>query len=99
MAATAFITLVRTFAEEIGAIVWDGIPLGGARVISTQLDSKGFLNKVRRLSPAVVYLSPDSNTVAVAIARVTRCSIEAYATLISGDDLPLPYGLGGAVRQ
>jgi hypothetical protein len=71
MRTRAFTELVTTFAQEVGAIVWDGIPSGGATVVWTG-DSKSFLNKVRRLNPAVVYLSPDVNSVAVAAAGVVH---------------------------
>lgn len=71
MRTRAFTDLVTTFAQEAGAIVWEGIPSGGATVAWTG-DSRSFLNKVRRLDPAVVYLSPDSNTVAVAVAGVVH---------------------------
>lgn len=71
MRTRAFTDLVTTFAQEVGAIVWEGIPSGGATV-AWMGDSKSFLNKVRRLDPAVVYLSPDSNSVAVAVAGVVH---------------------------
>jgi len=71
MRTRAFTDLVTTFAQEVGAIVWEGIPSGGATV-AWMSDSKSFLNKVRRLHPALVYLSPDSNSVAVAVAGVVH---------------------------
>jgi hypothetical protein len=83
MANRALTARVKTFAQEVGAVIWEGIPVGGAQVKWLEGDIVSFLNKVRRFAPALVYLSPDSNTVAVAVAGVVHVyDAEAFGQAI-----------------
>lgn len=70
MASSALTAAAKEFAEEIGAILWDGVPVGGPEVVWPDADVCSFPNKNRPLAPTVVYLSPVSDVMAVAVAGV-----------------------------
>ena len=72
MANSEITVAAKALAEELGAVLWDDIPLGGPEVVWPDADVRSFAEKVRRLAPTVVYLSPDSDVIAVAIAGVVH---------------------------
>ena len=72
MASSTLTSAAKAFAEELGAVLWDGIPLGGPEVVWPNADFRSFLSKTRPLAPTVVYLSPGDDVMAVAIAGVVH---------------------------
>lgn len=70
MANSELTASVEAFAQEIGAVIWDGIPVGGSSVVWLGADAPAFLEKIRGLAPTVVYVSRDRDVIAVAIAGV-----------------------------
>jgi hypothetical protein len=72
MASITLVAAVNAFAGKFGVVLWEGIPSGGARVFWPGTDVSSFLEVVGTLAPAVVYLSPDSEVVAVSISGVVH---------------------------
>ena len=72
MANSELTAAAMALAEELGAVLWDGTPLGGPTVVWPDADVHSFAEKVRPLSPKVVYVSPHSDVIAVAIAGVVH---------------------------
>jgi hypothetical protein len=72
MASSTLTAAAKAFADELGAVLWDGIPLGGSEVVWPNADVRSFLTKAQPLAPRVVYLSPDSDVIAIAVGGVVH---------------------------
>jgi hypothetical protein len=70
MASDSFRTTAQAAAREFGAIVWEGLPLGGPWTQWRGDDVANYVATLAPLKPSIVYVDPEDDALAVAVAGV-----------------------------